>query len=156
MSARIFSRVVCRVTTLAVAATATTVLCSTVTAQSGAGYFTDPATGIVYQKVIKTVERPVVETKTQTQDQTVYRPQTVIETKPETRTIYTPVVEYNWEARVEGRWNPFRQPRVAYHHVPNTRWEARNHVVEKTNTRTEWVAEDRTIEVPQTGLSDGA
>lgn len=149
MSTRIFSWVVCRFTTFAVAATATTVLCSPVNAQNGAGYFTDPATGIVYQKVIKTVERPVVETKTQTQKQTVYRPQTVVETKPETRTIYTPVVEYNWEARVEGRWNPFQQPRVAYHHVPNTRWEARKHVVEKRNTRTEWVAEDRTIEVPQ-------
>jgi hypothetical protein len=135
--------------TLAVATTATTMICSSVNAQSGAGYYTDPATGIVYQKVTKTVERPVVETKTETRDQTIYRPQTVTETRPESRTVYTPVVEYKWEPRVHGRWNPFQKPTVAYHHVPNARWEARNQVVERTNTRTEWVAEKRTIEVPQ-------
>ncbi len=149
MFARIFSRVVCRAMTLAVVTTAMTAICSSVNAQSGAGYYTDPATGIVYQKVTKTVERPVVETKTETRDQTIYRPQTVIETRPESRTIYTPVVEYNWEPRVHGRWNPFQRPTVAYHHVPNARWEARDQVVERTNTRTEWVAEKRTIEIPQ-------
>ena len=50
MTTRIFSRVVCRVTTFAVGGNRNDVLCSTVNAQSGAGYFTDPATGIVYQK----------------------------------------------------------------------------------------------------------
>lgn len=146
MSARIFSR--CASRGLALVA-ATIVISSSASAQSGAGYFTDPSTGIVYQKVTKTVERPVVETKTETRDQTIYRPQTITETKPEARTIYRPVLEYTWEPRVHGRWNPFQRPTVAYHHVPNTRWEASNEVVERTNTRTEWVAERRTIEVPR-------
>lgn len=147
MFARIFSRVVCRLMTVFVATIATALLCPN--AQGQAGYVTDPATGIVYQKVTKTVERPVVETKTETRDQTIYRPQTVTETKPESRTVYTPVVEYEWQPRVHGRWNPFQRPTVQYHHVPNTRWEARNEIVERTNTRTEWVAEKRSIEVPQ-------
>ncbi|EMI16776.1 putative secreted protein [Rhodopirellula maiorica SM1] len=122
---------------------------STSPAPSSPGYYTDPQTGIVYRQVTKTIERPVVETKTEQREQTVYRPQTVTETKPESRTVYTPVIQYEWQPRLEGRWNPFRQPTLAYHHVPQTRWESRNEVVHRTNTRTEWVAEKRTINVPQ-------
>jgi hypothetical protein len=122
---------------------------STVVCGQGAGYETDPATGIVYRKVIRTVERPVVETTVQQRQQTVYRPQTVTEVKPETRTVYTPVVEYKWQPRLHGRWNPFQRPTVAYHHVPTTHWEPRSEVVQRTNTRTEWVAENRTIEEPR-------
>ncbi len=149
MNTRIFSPVVCRVMALAVATIGMTLFCSTVAAQSGAGFYTDPTTGIVYQKVTKTIETPVVETKIEQREHTVYRPQTITETKPESRTIYTPVVEYNWETRVHGWWNPFQQPTVAYHHVPKARWEPRNEVVHRTNTRTEWVAEKRTVDVPQ-------
>ncbi len=118
-------------------------------AQNDAGYYTDPATGIVYRKVTKTIEKPVIETKMEQRQETVYRPQTVTETKPESRTVYSPVVQYKWEPRLHGRWNPFRQPTVAYHHVADTHWESRNEVVQRTNTRTEWVAEKREIEVPQ-------
>jgi len=149
MNARIFSKLLSRALTLVVTTTATTMLCTDASAQSGAEYQTDPATGIIYQKVIRTVERPVVETKIQQREQTVFRPQTITETKPESRTIYTPVVEYNWEPRLHGRWNPFRQPAVAYHHIPKTYWEPRNEVIQRTNTRTEWVAEKRTVDVPQ-------
>jgi hypothetical protein len=149
MIARIFSRVVFRVMTLAIAFTASATLCSNASGQGGAGYYTNPSTGIVYQKVTKTVERPVVETRIEQREQTVYRPQTVAETTPHSRTVYTPVVEYSWEPRLHGRWNPFRPPAVAYHHVPKTHWEQRNEVVQRTNMRTEWVAEKRTIEVPQ-------
>jgi len=118
-------------------------------AQTGSGYYTNPDTGIVYRQVTKTIERPVVETKVDKREQTIYRPETVTETKPETRTVYTPVVEYAWEPRMEGRWNPFKPPVVAYHHVPRTRWESRNEVVHRRSSRTQWVAEKRTIEVPQ-------
>lgn len=139
--------------TLSLAAMAATAsLCCpfhTVAAESSSGYYTDPETGIVYQKVTKTIERPVVETKIETREQTVYRPQTVTETRPENRTVYAPVVEYNWEPRLHGRWNPFRPPTVQYHHVGRTRWEARNEVVQRSATRTDWVAEKRTFDVPQ-------
>ena len=145
MSTRIFSWVVGR----ALPATAAMVMFAGVCTAQNTGYYTDEATGIVYRQVTKTVEKPVVETKIETREQTVYRPQTVTETKPEARTVYTPVLEYKWEPRLEGRWNPFRQPTVAYHHVPTTRWEARAEVVNRTNMRTEWVAEKRTVDVPQ-------
>jgi len=117
-------------------------------AQDRPGYYTDPATGILYRQVIRSVERPVVETKVETQERTVYRPETVRETRPETKTVYTPVIEYQWQAQVHGRWNPFRQPAIAYKQVPQTHWEARNEVVNRTETRTQWVPEKRTVEVP--------
>ena len=121
------------------------VYCTSASAQAPAsnsrGLFTDPQTGIVYRQVSKTVERPVIETKVEKQNQTVYRPEIVTETKPENRTVYTPVVEYKWQPRLHGRWNPFQQPTVAYHHVPETRWEARNQVVNRTESRTKWIAE---------------
>lgn len=136
----------------------TGVMVTTLTAQSPAnlpspgtqpGYYTDPTTGIVYRKVMRTIDRPVSETKVEKQTQTVYRPETVTETKPSTRTVYLPVVEHSWEPRVHNRWNPFQKPTVAYHHVPRTRWEARAETVQQVNRRTHWVAENRTVEVPR-------
>jgi hypothetical protein len=148
MNTRIFSPVVNRATLFAITTTLVSLFCSSAFAQNNSGFLTDPATGIVYRKVTKTIETPVVETKVDTSEQTVYRPQTVTETRPQSRTVYCPVVEYRWEPRVYGRWNPFRPPSVGYAHVPHTTWEARNEVVHRTNTRTEWVAERRTVEVP--------
>lgn len=154
MNPRIFSRVVNRVEVFAIMTTAISLFSSTVLGpstalgQNNSGYLTDPATGIVYRKVTKTIETPVVETQVNTSEQTVYRPQTITETRPHTRTVYSPVLEYKWEPRVYGRWNPFRPPSVGYAHVPHTSWEARNEVVHHTNTRTQWVAERRTVEVP--------
>lgn len=115
---------------------------------AGGGYMTDPETGIVYEKRVRSIEVPVTETRVEKRDQEVYRPQRVTETRPSTRTVFTPVVEHRWEPRVHNRWNPFVQPTLAYHHVPQTRWEARQETVQQTQTRTEWVAEKRTVEVP--------
>lgn len=112
-------------------------------------YYTDPATGIVYRKVHRTVERPVVTTQVQKQERTVYRPETVVDVRPETRTVYSPVVSYGWEPRMRGRWNPFVQPRVEYEHVPRTHWEARSETIERREMRTNWVAETKQVEVPQ-------
>lgn len=148
MTTRIFSSVVVRAMRLALMTTMISVFSSDANGQGNSGYLTDPATGIVYRKVTKTIETPVVETQVRTSEQTVYRPQTITESRPHTRTVYSPVLEYKWEPRVYGRWNPFRPPSVGYQHVPHTTWEARNEVVHRTNTRTEWVAEKRTVEVP--------
>ncbi|EMI57919.1 hypothetical protein [Rhodopirellula sallentina] len=113
------------------------------------GYYTDPSTGIVYRKVVRTVERPKVETRIAKRQETVYKPKTVVESRPATRRTYTPVTEFRWVPRVEGRWNPFRQPTVAYHHVPETRWQARDEVVTETKTQVQWEAVTQTVDVPQ-------
>lgn len=111
-------------------------------------YVTDPTTGIVYRPETRTIETPVVDTQIKKEERVLYRPQTVTDVRNEARTTYTPVVEHKWEPRLHGRWNPFSQPTVAYHHVPTTRWEARNEVVPRTTTRTEWVAEKQMVEIP--------
>ncbi|MEM8666430.1 MAG: hypothetical protein AAGG48_02870 [Planctomycetota bacterium] len=147
MLARIYSPVVLSGTYTTLAATLVLLLGQTALGQGG--YYTNDETGIVYQRVTQTIDRPVVETQIEQRQQTVYRPQTVTETTPQTRTIYTPVMEYHWEPRVHGRWNPFQRPTVVYHHVPRTHWEANSEVVQRTSTRTEWVAENRTIDVPR-------
>lgn len=117
--------------------------------QDSSGYYTDPVTGVVYRKVQKTIERPVVETQVRTQESTVYRPETVVSTRPETRTVYTPVVSYGWEPRIANRWNPFGQPTVVYQHLPRTHWEARSETVNRQEVQTKWVAEHRKVDVPQ-------
>ncbi|TWU55172.1 hypothetical protein [Rubripirellula reticaptiva] len=164
MKLRISSQVVTRGFTFTAAAIASTLAASGASAQGpstapsqstnasappGAGYYTDPATGIVYRQVAQTIERPVYETKMQSRDETVYTPQTVHETRPETRTVYTPITTSTWQPRVTGRWNPFQQPTVEYQQVPQTRWEARNEIVQRTQSRTQWIAEKRKIDVPQ-------
>lgn len=116
--------------------------------ESASGYYTNPDTGIVYRKVTRTVETPVTETRMQKQTQTVYKPQTVTETRPVSRTVYTPIIENRWEPRVHGRWNPFVQPTIQYHAVPQTHWTSRQETIQSTQTKTQWVPENRTVEIP--------
>lgn len=155
MKARILSWVVGRGHTSLAVAVMTTIGTanlwgpSNLWSQSPTGLQVDPQTGLVYQKVQRTIERPVVETKLESREQTVYTPKTVHETRPESRTVYTPIVEHVWQPRLSGRWNPFQQPTVTYQHVPQTRWEARNEVIHRTQSRTEWTAEKRKVDVPQ-------
>lgn len=118
-------------------------------ADQNAGFFTDPATGIVYRKVTRTIDKPVVETKVTQRQQTIYKPKTVTETRPTTRRMYIPVTENRWVPQVEGRWNPFVQPRVAYKQVPETRWQIKDEVIAETKTQVKWEPETQTVSVPQ-------
>ena len=146
MTGRISSKVVYQLIALVTAATSITSLTAEATAQTG--FFTDPQTGIVYRKISRTIEKPVVETKLSQQSEVVYRPHTITETKPENRTVMTPIVEYKWKPKLTGRWNPFRPPSIRYEKVPHTTWEARTEVVHRTKTTTQWIAENRTLEIP--------
>lgn len=155
MKTRILSHVATRGLTFTAVAISLTIIADDASGQDGVpaqtrpGYYTDPNTGIIYRQVERMIERPVYETKMQSREQTVYVPQTVHETRPETRTVYTPITESVWQPRMTGRWNPFQQPSIAYDQVPQTRWEARNEVVQRTQSRTHWIAEKRNVDVPQ-------
>ena len=118
-------------------------------AQENPGLLTDPDTGLVYRKIVQTIERPVAETQMRTQESMVYRPETVVTTRPESRLVYSPVVSYAWEPRIQNRWNPFSQPTVVYQHTPRTHWEARTETTNRQDVQTNWVAEQRKIDVPQ-------
>ncbi|MCO8121831.1 hypothetical protein NHH03_08795 [Stieleria sp. TO1_6] len=125
----------------------TTASSSLAQAPSG-GFHQDPATGDVYRKVTRSVVTPVVDERIERQETLVYRPETVKETRPEYKTTYLPVTEVKWRPVVQGRWNLLRQPTVAYRQVPETRWEARTEVVERTTMHTRYVPEKRTVEIP--------
>lgn len=127
---------------------ALTVGASSVSAQAPGGDYIDPQTGDIFRQVTRRVTRPVVEERVERQERTVFVPETVKETRPEYRTTYLPVTQMKWMPYVEGRWNPFRQPRVAYRQVPETHWEARSEVVNRTTMQTRWIAEKRTVEIP--------
>ncbi len=146
MTGRILSKVTQQLAVLLSAGTS--LLLTSAIAHSQTGYFTDPETGIVYRKISRTVEKPVVETKIRQQSEIVYRPHTVTETKPENRTVLTPVVRYTWKPKLTGRWNPFRPPSIRYEQVPHTTWESRTEVFQNTTTTTRWVPENRTVEIP--------
>lgn len=134
---------------LAVTVVSTVLSVNHAVAQSPSGdLHVDPQTGDLYRRTTSTVYQPVVDERLERRDQTVYRPETVVETRPELRTTYTPVTQMRWMPYVEGRWNPFRQPTVAYRQVPETRWEARSEVVNRTTSQTRYVAERRTVEIP--------
>ena len=59
-------------------------------AQDKPGYYTDPASGFVYRRVIRTVERPVYETKTEKKEVTAFRPETVTESVPAKSSVFVP------------------------------------------------------------------
>ena len=112
-----------------------------------ATYETDPTTGDIYAKSVRTVQRTVVDTVMVPQEQTYYRPETTTETVPEVQTLYLPVTETKWRPYTTGRWNPFRQPTVSYRPVNETRWERRNQVINRVTSTTRYVPEKRTIQV---------
>lgn len=109
----------------------------------------DDRTGVAYQRVERTVTKPVQETQMVTRQETRYTPRVVTETRPATRTTYFPSTQTVLEPYVANRWNPFVRPSLAYRFVPKTEWRAQTDVVHQTTTRTEYVAETTTRQVPQ-------
>lgn len=118
----------------------------------GPVFYADPATGIVYRKVVHTTERAVAKTEVDFREEIVYRPQVVIETKPEIRTLQEPVVTHFWKPRLTNRWNPFGPKSVYYEHTPETRWETRTVVVQNREPQTRWVTDRVRTAVPRPSM----
>lgn len=118
----------------------------------GSVFYADPATGIVYRKVVHTTERAVAKTEVDFREEIVYRPQVVIETKPETRTLQEPVVTHFWKPRLTNRWNPFGPKSVYYEHTPETRWETRTVVVQSREPQTRWLTDRVRTAVPRPSM----
>lgn len=57
--------------------------------------------------------------------QLAYVEETVTSYRPVQQRVIIPVREYRTETRLHGWWNPFREPHLAQHQVPVTRWEER-------------------------------
>ncbi|WP_153556896.1 hypothetical protein [Roseimaritima sediminicola] len=117
-------------------------------APAGSGFYTDPATGNVYRRVQRTIEKPVSEVRTQVRERTIYKPQVVTQVQSQQRTVYSPTVQYELEPRLYNRWNPFVPASLGYAYVPRTRWQARSETIQQPVTSTQWVAEKQTDTVP--------
>lgn len=146
MHARIFS-----VFTSASVVFASVTGASIATAQAPAGgVMKDPVTGQAVVPVRRTIARPVQETRMVTRQQSTFTPRVVSETRPTTRTTFYPTTQTTVQPYVANRWNPFARPSIAYRFVPQTVWKSQTDVVDQTTLKTEYVAETKTFQVPET------
>jgi hypothetical protein len=109
----------------------------------------DPATGITYERQIRTVDQPTVETVMESKVVTVSRPEVVTETEPVTRNYLTPVVQYEWQPRWRGLWNPFTPATLEYQYVPQTRWETISETYSRLKSSVRWTTEQRVVKEPR-------
>lgn len=98
------------------------------------------------------IRRPVSETRYEERQKTVLTEQVFTELRDAHRSYYLPVTEYRWEPRWHAIWNPFRDPTLAYHWVPKTRWELYTETVHLPVTTRKMVPVQRTVQLPVTTL----
>ena len=137
-------------TTICLVAIVSGLAASACGAQSEVRYYQQD--GVTYRETRATVRRPVSETQIQEHQQTVYRPRYSTHIHQASRTVYTPVIQYHWQARWYGWWNPFQEPYVAYDLEPYTYWQARQETFRMPVSQQELVPEQRTVRVPVTTL----
>lgn len=122
---------------------------SSLLAQDGVRRFRE--NGVEYVEASQTVRQPMAQNVVDRREETVYTEEYVTQIRETPRTYVTPVTEYHWEPRVHGL-NIFRPRTVAYHMVPHTRWEAREHVVRTPVTYRQLRPETRVVETPRREL----
>ena len=125
-------------------------LASAATAQDTSSSIETGPDGVTYRVTRQVVQKTIPTTEYQTRQQEVYRPQVTTNYHSYQQTTLAPVTEYQWVPRLEGRWNPFIQPYWTHQLAPVTRWEARPTTVNVPVSRTDWVKETRTTQVPVT------
>jgi len=106
--------------------------------------------GIRYLETRRTVQRPLLKTEWDEQQQTVYRERYDTQWQTNYRTHLTPVTEYRQELYLANRWNPFGTPYWTYRYVPVTRWEARQEPYQVPVAQRSLVPEQQTVRIPRT------
>ena len=104
--------------------------------------------GVTYRETRSVTQRPLWETRTEARNETVYREQVKTDFRNVERTRLTPVTECRTEPYWVHRWNPFRQPYMAYRTVPRTTLQAQREIVSQPVVSRNWVPETRTVHVP--------
>jgi len=115
-------------------------------AQDAVRYFEE--NGVTYQEIRRSVPQLVWSTEYQNREQVIYRPEVTTELVDSHRSVPVPVTQYRWVTRIEGRWNPFVEPYVAYDWVPTTHWQYRAEPIKVPVTTTRWTTERRVVQVP--------
>ena len=104
--------------------------------------------GVRYQVTTRTVQRQVPVTVMQDQQQTVYTQQITTTNTPHQQLYCVPVTQYQWKARLNGRWNPFIQPYWTQELQPVTTWHQQMVNVQIPTSNVAWVPQTKTVQVP--------
>jgi len=104
--------------------------------------------GVTFQVTRTPKSIPVTEMRTE--QHKTYVPQTTTQYQSYQQTYVTPVTQYQWVARQHGIWNPFVRPYWTTELEPVTTWQAAQGTVQVPTTRTDWVENNITRQVPVT------
>ena len=106
--------------------------------------------GVRYQVSTRKVQRTVPVTEMHDRHQTVYTQQITTENITSQQTYLTPITQYQTVTRLRGRWNPFIMPYYTYDVRPVTTWHQSVANVQVPVSRTAWVPQTQTVQVPVT------
>jgi hypothetical protein len=106
--------------------------------------------GVKHQVTRQTVEQRVPVTIMQDRQQTVYAPKISTETIAHQQVYSVPVTQYEVVPVLHGRWNPFVEPYYTYETQLVTRYQEQVVNVQIPVSKSEWVTETKTVQVPVT------
>ncbi len=109
----------------------------------------DPTTGRLFHQQLVQVDVPAVRWESKQVTATVLQPQWVSRVEPQTQMVLQPQTQTVLQPYWQNRWNPFRQPILAYRHVPQTTWNPTNVTTSRVVTAQQWTPVQQTINVPQ-------
>lgn len=106
--------------------------------------------GVRYQITKQVVQQQVPVTVMQNQQRTVYAQQQATNTINHQQLYCVPNTSYQWQTKLNGRWNPFITPYWTYNLKPVTTWSTQVANVQIPVSRTAWVPQTQNIQVPVT------
>lgn len=106
--------------------------------------------GVTYRETRQVVEQMMPVTTMKDQQQTVYTPKVSTETVAHQQVYSIPVTQYEIVPVLHGRWNPFIEPYYTYETQLVTRYQEQTVNVQIPVTKSEWVTETKTVQVPVT------
>jgi hypothetical protein len=106
--------------------------------------------GIKYRITRQTVQQTVPVTIMQDQQQTVYTPKVTTESVSHQQVYSIPVTQYEVVPVLHGRWNPFVEPYYTYETQLVTRYQEQVVNVQIPVSKSEYVTETKTVQVPVT------
>jgi hypothetical protein len=106
--------------------------------------------GIKYRETRQVVEQMMPVTTMQDQQQRVMTPKVSTETVAHQQVYSIPVTQYEVVPVLHGRWNPFIEPYYTYETQLVTRYQEQVVNVQIPVTKSEWVTETKTVQVPIT------
>ena len=111
--------------------------------------FRDPRTGVAYDRYLEPESVPAMRWEWQEVTERRWVPQNVTENRQVTQIEYQPLVSYQAQQQIDGRWNPFATPQTSTQFVPMTQYQPVNKVVTQPVTYQKYVEQDVKVRVPK-------